>query len=229
MNGVQPNTQNYNITVPDYVSITYEVMVWTSFTEHMNKIVEQYQYATDDYWGDKDKFKFRVRIDSFDNQTEVGQGSERIVRTTFNMVANAYLLPEQFNKKETNILSFGPKKIVIGLETDMTGGELTYTKPKMINEYADILNYLSLRGASSGSYLDDDTFEVKNVEVPQTPPSLVSSFDNTRRFTIYINGVNVPNRNYWHKNSEGWTIPTENGIFKAKQWLSILTMKLGLS
>lgn len=192
MNGVQPNTQNYNITVPDYVSITYEVMVWTSFTEHMNKIVEQYQYATDDYWGDKDKFKFRVRIDSFDNQTEVGQGSERIVRTTFNMVANAYLLPEQFNKKETNILSFGPKKIVIGLETDMTGGELTYTKPKMINEYADILNYLSLRGASSGSYLDDDTFEVKNVEVPQTPPSLVSSFDNTRRFTIYINGVNVP-------------------------------------
>ena len=32
-----------------------------------------------------------------------------------------------------------------------------------------------------------------------------------------INGVNVPNRNYWHKNSEGWTIPTENGIFKAKR------------
>ncbi len=192
MNGVQPNAQNYNITVPDYVSITYEVMIWTSFTEHMNKIVEQYQYATDEYWGDKDKFKFRVRIDSFDNQTEVGQGSERIVRTTFNMVANAYLLPEQFNKKDTNILSFGPKKIVIGLETDMTGGELTYTKPKMINEYADILNYLSLRGASSGSYLDDDTFEVKNVDVPHTPPSLVNSFDNTRRFTIYINGVQIP-------------------------------------
>ena len=86
MNGVKPNAQNYNITVPDYVSITYEVMVWTSFTEHMNKIVEQFQWPTDDYWGDKDKFKFRVRIDSFDNQSEVGQGSERIVRTTFNMV-----------------------------------------------------------------------------------------------------------------------------------------------
>ena len=32
-----------------------------------------------------------------------------------------------------------------------------------------------------------------------------------------VNGVNIPNRNYWHKNSEGWTIPTENGIFKAKR------------
>lgn len=32
-----------------------------------------------------------------------------------------------------------------------------------------------------------------------------------------INGVSIPNRNYWHKNSEGWTIPTKNGIFKAKR------------
>ena len=105
--------KNYNITVPDYVSITYEVMVWTSYTEHMNQIVEQFQHAPDDYWGDKDKFKFRVRIDSFDNQSEVNhQGSERIVRTTFNMVTTPYLLPEQFNKKDTNILSFGPKKLL---------------------------------------------------------------------------------------------------------------------
>ena len=40
----------------------------------MNKIVEAFQYATDEYWGDKEKYKFRVRIDSFDNQTEVGEG-----------------------------------------------------------------------------------------------------------------------------------------------------------
>jgi len=32
-----------------------------------------------------------------------------------------------------------------------------------------------------------------------------------------VNGVSMPNRYYWHKNSEGWTIPTENGIFKAKR------------
>jgi glycine/D-amino acid oxidase-like deaminating enzyme len=32
-----------------------------------------------------------------------------------------------------------------------------------------------------------------------------------------VNGVSIPNRNYWHKNLEGWTIPTENGIFKAKR------------
>jgi len=40
--------------------------------------------------------KFKVKIDSFDNQQEVGSGSERIIRTTFNMVVNAYLLPETY-------------------------------------------------------------------------------------------------------------------------------------
>ena len=192
MNGVQPNTQNYNITVPDYVSITYEVMVWTSFTEHMNKVVEQFQYATDDYWGNKDKFKFRVRIDSFDNQQEVGQGSERIIRTTFNMVANAYLLPEKFNKKPTNILSFGPKKVIIGQETDLTGGKNKYSEQSLLNEYSDTLEYMALRGATSGSLVDADTFKIANVEVPPVPPSLSSSFTKDQKFNVYINGLKIP-------------------------------------
>ena len=99
MNDIKPNVEAFNIAVPDYVTVSYEVMIWTNFTEHMNKIVEQFQYATDEYWGDKKKYKFRVRIDSFDNQTEVGQGSERVVRTSFTMAVNAYLLPSEFNNK----------------------------------------------------------------------------------------------------------------------------------
>ena len=103
MNGVKPNAESFNIAMPDYVTVSYEVMIWTNFTEHMNKIVEAFQYATDEYWGDKKKYKFRVRVDSFDNQTEVGEGSERIVRTTFTMAVNAYLLPAEFDNKPTSI------------------------------------------------------------------------------------------------------------------------------
>ena len=51
----------------------------------MNKVVEAFQYATDEYWGDKSGFKFRVKIDSFDNTTEISEGSQRIVRTNFTM------------------------------------------------------------------------------------------------------------------------------------------------
>jgi len=98
-NSVAPVQELYEINVPHYVTLTYEVMIWTSFTEHMNKIVEAFQYATDRYWGKEDGYKFKVKIDSFDNQQEVGAGSERVIRTTFNMVVNAYLLPERYNEK----------------------------------------------------------------------------------------------------------------------------------
>ena len=93
--------EQYEVSVPDYVTVTYEVMIWTSFTEHRNTIVEQFQYATDRYWGEEKGYKFRTRIDSFDNQQEVGEGSERIIRTSFTMVVNAYLLPETYDDKPT--------------------------------------------------------------------------------------------------------------------------------
>ena len=40
MTGTQRPVQQYDIVIPDYVTITYEVMIWTDFTEHMNKLVE---------------------------------------------------------------------------------------------------------------------------------------------------------------------------------------------
>mgnify|MGYP001457432552 FL=1 len=198
MNNVQPNREAFNITMPDYVTVSYEVMIWTNFTEHMNKIVEQFQYATDEYWGDKDKYKFRVRIDSFDNQTEVGQGTERIVRTTFTMAVNAYLLPEQFDNKPTTAKEYTPKKVVFGYEADLTGGGggVNPAKQKTINQYADVLDFLAIRGSVSGSFIDADTMKISNVEVPKLPPSLEGNFDVDNWFKIYINGLFIPSEKY---------------------------------
>ena len=118
MSGVTKPKEQYNIAVPDYVTLTYEVMIWTDFVEHMNRVVESFQYATDGYWGDRDGFKFRTKIDSFDNTTEVGDGSKRIVRTTFTMVVNAYLLPEKFNNEPTTNKAFTIKKVVWNIDSN---------------------------------------------------------------------------------------------------------------
>jgi hypothetical protein len=83
----------------------------------MNKVIEAYQYATDTFWGDRDGFKFMTKIDSFDNTTEVGEGSERIVRTSFTMMVNAYMLPEKFNNEPTTTKSYSIKQIRWGDET----------------------------------------------------------------------------------------------------------------
>ena len=198
MNDIKPNVEAFNIAVPDYVTVSYEVMIWTNFTEHMNKIVEQFQYATDEYWGDKKKYKFRVRIDSFDNQTEVGQGSERVVRTSFTMAVNAYLLPSEFNNKPTSNKEFTPKRVVFGYEADLTGGggEVNPVKQKTINQYADVLDFLATRGSVSGSFIDADTMKISNVEVPKLPPSLDGNFDVSNWFKIYINGLFIPSEKY---------------------------------
>jgi hypothetical protein len=115
--------ETYDVKMPDYVTVTYEVMVWTNFTEHNNKIIEQFQYFTGRYWGEDDKYKFRVMIDNFDNQQEVGAGTERIIRTTFTMTVHAYLLPKRADNVPTTQKGFTIRKVVVTNEVLLQGGD----------------------------------------------------------------------------------------------------------
>jgi len=201
MTSTQKPVELYDIVIPDYVTLTYEVIIWTDFTEHMNKIVEAFQYATDEYWGDKTGFKFRVKIDNFDNTTEVSEGSQRIVRTNFTMAVNAYLLPEQFDNESTHKKSISPKKVVWGLETDLTGldgGNVTNStlKKNLINEYSDAIDFLSVRGSKQGSFVDADTMKITSVEQPKLPPELIGTFNEDEWYRVYINGVFIPKTKY---------------------------------
>ena len=183
------------VSVPDYVTVTDEVMIWTSFTEHMNTIVEQFQYATDRYWGKEDSFKFRTRIDSFDNQQEVGEGSERVIRTTFTMIVNAYLLPETYDEKPQVKKSFTPKKVVWGIETDLTGQ--TFSNPNIYNEYQNVIDFVAIRGSKDAVYVNPPEGDIArfakltNVELPILPQELVGVFDTKNWFRVYVNGVFV--------------------------------------
>jgi hypothetical protein len=186
MSGAKPTYESYEVSVPSYVTVTYEVMIWTSFTEHMNKIVEAFQYATDRYWGSIDGYKFRTRIDSFDNQQEVGEGTERVIRTQFTMAVNAYLLPETFDKKPVVKKSFTPKRVIFGVETDLTGGG--FTTPTLYNEYQNVINFIAIRGSQLAEFVDISTIKLTNVSLPLLPPELVGSFDTDNWFRVYING-----------------------------------------
>ena len=227
MTGTQKPVEIYDVVMPDYVTVSYEVIIWTDFTEHMNKIVEAFQYATDEYWGDKSGFKFKVKIDSFDNTTEVGEGSQRIVRTTFTMMVNAYLLPEQFNNESTHKKSLTPKKVVWGLETDLTGlaggGTNSVVKKQLYNEYADIIDFMSIRGSKQTTFIDSDSVKLISVDLPKLPPELIGVFNTDDWFRVYVNGVFVANTKYTYEEvgteihfnfntgslSEGGTYPTD--------------------
>lgn len=192
--GASKALEQYEISVPDYVTVTYEVMVWTSFTEHMNAIIEQFQYATDRYWGTDSGYKFRTRIDSFDNQQEVGEGSERVIRTSFTMVTNAYLLPETFDDKPTVKKSFTPKKVVWGVETDLTG--TSFSNPNIYNEYQSVIDFVATRSSQSGGFVDYRTITLSNVRLPILPVELIGSFDTLNWFRVYVNSEFKPSTTY---------------------------------
>ena len=116
--GLLPQREYYNVSFPDYVTLTYDFMIWTAYIEQMNKIVERITYSDGAYWGDPDKMRFRTNIDSFTDATEVAD-AERLVRTNFSVTLKGYLLPEgNFDHRSTTQKFITPKKVIFGTETD---------------------------------------------------------------------------------------------------------------
>ena len=128
--GLNKTKELYTVAVPDYVSVTYEFIVWTSYTEQMNKIIEKIIFSEGAYWGEDGKFKFRTSIDSYTDASELSVNSERIIKTNFTVTLKGYLIPEEFNNIVTTQKHLTPKRILIGDDvsvnlTDLVGSRGT--------------------------------------------------------------------------------------------------------
>ena len=117
LNNRIPQQEYYAVVMPDYVTVTYEVAVFTYYVEQLNKIVEAMEYASDAYWGNPERYQFKAMIDSFGFQTELAQDDERIVRSTFSVKLNGYIVPEVLQKDITALKKFSNKtKIIFSVE-----------------------------------------------------------------------------------------------------------------
>ena len=109
--------ETFDVRMPDYVNLTYQVMVWASYTEHINKIQEAFSYAGEQYWGEAGGYRFRTVISNFENTQELGAGTERIVRSTFSIVVYAYILPKRVaDGSSTTVKGFTPRTVVVTSE-----------------------------------------------------------------------------------------------------------------
>jgi len=104
--------------VPDYVNLTYSCVIQTYYVEQLNKIIEAVNYASDSYWGDPERFKFKASIDSYSTVVEVGDSTDRVVKGTFTIKLFGYIIPDTIQKEVTAIKKFNSKvQVIIGLET----------------------------------------------------------------------------------------------------------------
>jgi hypothetical protein len=118
LNNRVPQKEYYAVVMPDYLTVTYECAIFTYYVEQLNKIVEAMEYASDAYWGNPQRYQFKAMIDSFGFQTELSQDDERIVRSTFSIKINGYIIPELLQKDITALQKFSNKtQIFISTET----------------------------------------------------------------------------------------------------------------
>ena len=118
LNNRIPEKQYYAVVIPDYVTVTYTFIVFTYYVDQLNGIVEAMNYASDAYWGDPERFKFRASIDSFGFQTQLNESAERVVRSTFTLKLNGHIIPDVIQKDTTAISKFNNKtKTTLFFET----------------------------------------------------------------------------------------------------------------
>lgn len=120
-----PVHEVYHMVVPDHVILTYHVVIWTEYVEQMNDLVLKFKFNTNDYWGSKKGFRFRVKAESFAHTVEVKSGEDRVVKTEFDLVTHGYVLPDIMTKLESQETTFKkmftPKKIIMGAEVVNSG------------------------------------------------------------------------------------------------------------
>jgi hypothetical protein len=120
LNRQVPKKQVYVLAVPDYITITYEVVIFAYYIEHCNKIVEAIQYTSDAYWGESSRYKFRARLGDFRFETQMRESEERLVRARATLSLNGYLIPDT-PLKETPALNKLYTKSKISFTFENTG------------------------------------------------------------------------------------------------------------
>lgn len=211
-----PEREYYANVAPDYVTITYECMVMTYYMDQMNKIIEAINYASDSYWGDPSRFKFKAAIDTFTSVTELSTDQDRIVRSTFNIKLNGYIIPDVVQKDLTALKKLPSiSKVTFTLETDTTSEMLSTSAKrgsmkKIPATFFDnvtvvsgggggtsqaVLDYLALNNVkTANTSLTTNNGTISTVTFPnatiETAPGTlpVTSVSN---FSIYINGQYV--------------------------------------
>jgi len=140
LNNRAPLETYYAVIMPDYVTINYQFVVFTYYVEQLNRIIEAMEYASDAYWGNPERYQFKAMINSFGFQTELRDNDERLVRSTFDLKLNGYIIPDVIQKDMNALKKFSNKsKVIFSLETttnpdiflgEQVGGRIVATNPR---------------------------------------------------------------------------------------------------
>ncbi len=128
-----PIFEVYTVPVPDHYQLVYQVKIWTSYIEDINKIIEKigqeldfvseksFQFATPDGY-----YFIAFQDDDFNDESNLEEysGNERLIRVGTTFTVPAHILPESDQRKDSFKRFFSQTKLVIKEETTISEEEL---------------------------------------------------------------------------------------------------------
>jgi hypothetical protein len=175
-----PSKQFYVSVVPDYVTITYTVSIFTNYVEQNNKIIEAVEFASDSYWGDENRWHFRTSLDSFSTTNIINSGEDKAAVTTVTLKVNGYLIADSINSALADTsMHYSPAQVVFGLET----------VENVNTEYKATSQIASAQSAGATSFIGSNNGDIAYF----TAPSPLITGQSLMMSSFVGDGLNVTN------------------------------------
>lgn len=208
-----PEKEIHNIIIPNYVTLTYDAIIWTDYIQHMNKLVEAINFSDSAFWGEPDKFKFYTVINNFSTPVELTEGEDRLIRSSFELTLNGYIVPDSIQKElaQKSQRGISVSKVVFDIDADWMAAMATGSEDPTQKQFTsfrdfggstrtggtygthinqDIINYLSLNNAEVADTITADTATFDDASFATAPPGIpATGLDD---FYVLINGVQLP-------------------------------------
>ena len=207
----QPSTELYGVVIPDYVTVTYQCVIFTDYVEQCDKLIEALNFASDSYWGDKERYRFRAMIDSYTPTVELNQNGDRAVKATFSIKLHGYIITDTYNRDKANLKKFYSKaQVNFGFETvgdletltaaattpqdsrpvrffDSQIGSLSSTSAGGMSE--DQITFVTLNNSAIAGTITTTTATFTGVTIASPPIGFSITEDS---FQVYVNGQFIP-------------------------------------
>lgn len=176
LTGTIPSKQLHHVVVPDYVVLSYDIIIWTDKLKQMNKIIELMNFYAGSYWGTL-KWKFKSEISDYSDSSEVSSDGAKMIKWTCSLTLNGYIVPDIYAKHLPNTTTYSPESIVVDFHTNYEATE------EYVAAQGDMTAIREVQDGGGGTtgvlstllrYIDDQNYE----KVIITEAGNVATFPN---------------------------------------------------
>ena len=125
--GIKPVQEYYISNVPEFITVSYDLLIWTEYTDQMNAIIEQIMPLNGYAWGTTWKFPTTISDYTFDTVNTTGE--DRLVRASMPLSVQATMLMASELRVANLRKMYSIKKITFGNETEAFKPEIDNPPP----------------------------------------------------------------------------------------------------